>query len=270
LVYYTCYKRTMSNENGTKINQLLNSHPKGTVMLTKWLVEQGYSSDLLQRYKKGKWLESIGRGAMIRFGDNITYEGAVYSLQDQAGSSIHPGGRTALTLLGNAQYLNLSEAQIWLFGGKKEVLPSWFKDHDRFAKMNFRRSSFLPNHLGMTDIDLGTFSLRISGSARAMMECLYLVPKEQEMVECYELMEGLNNLRPDLVQELLGKCRSIKVKRLFLYLAEKAGHRWLEHIDMKKIDLGKGKRSLAQSGIYVPKYRITVPKELENNDASEL
>lgn len=42
----------------------------------------------------------------------------------------------------------------------------------------------------------------------------------------FELMEGLNNLRPNQVQDLLEKCESVKVKRLFLYLAEKAGHEW--------------------------------------------
>jgi hypothetical protein len=27
------------------------------------------------------------------------------------------------------------------------------------------------------------------------MECLYLAPEKQELAECYQLMEGLNNLR---------------------------------------------------------------------------
>jgi len=33
------------------------------------------------------------------------------------------------------------------------------------------------------------------------------------------LLEGLMSLRPDLVQELLESCRSVKAKRLFLYFA---------------------------------------------------
>jgi hypothetical protein len=40
-------------------------------------------------------------------------------------------------------------------------------------------------------------------------------------------MEGLNTLRPDLVQELLEKCSSVKVKRLFMHLAEQFQHPWL-------------------------------------------
>lgn len=97
-----------------------------------------------------------------------------------------------------------------------------------------------------------------------MLECLYLVPEEQNLTECYELMENLNNLRPKLVQELLEQCTSVKVKRLFLYLAEKAKHAWLDYLNIEQIELGSGKRSLARNGTYIHKYKITVPKELEN------
>lgn len=75
-----------------------------------------------------------------------------------------------------------------------------------------------------------------------------------------------NNLRPKSVQELLENCSSIKVKRLFLYLAEKLKHPWLYFVDLFKVDLGSGKRSLVKNGVYVDKYKITVPKEFEKND----
>ena len=53
------------------------------------------------------------------------------------------------------------------------------------------------------------------------------------------------------------------MKRLFLYLAEKAGHQWVSYLDIERIDLGSGKRAIVNGGTYVPKYQITVPKELE-------
>ena len=65
---------------------------------------------------------------------------------------------------------------------------------------------------------------------------------------------------PQKVEALLKQCSSEKVKRLFLYFAEKAEHIWFKYIKTHEIDLGKGKRSLAKNGIYVPKYQITVPK----------
>ena len=52
------------------------------------------------------------------------------------------------------------------------------------------------------------------------------------------------------------------MKRLFLYFAEKAKHNWLEYLDLSRIDLGKGKRSIISNGVFVPKYGITLPKGL--------
>ena len=99
-----------------------------------------------------------------------------------------------------------------------------------------------------------------------MMECIYLARTSPDLVECYDLMEGLNNVRPDHVQTLLEQCQSVKVKRLFLYLAEKAEHSWLRTVDLSQIDLGKGKRSLVKGGVFIDKYQITVPEDLENRD----
>ena len=102
------------------------------------------------------------------------------------------------------------------------------------------------------------------------MECLYLTPQKQDLMECYELMESLNNLNPKQLQLLLEKCKSVKVKRLFMYLSEKAGHEWFRYLDLNKIDLGKGKRSIVKNGVYVSKYKITVPKELEKHDKTRI
>lgn len=95
-----------------------------------------------------------------------------------------------------------------------------------------------------------------------MMECLYLTPKRLDMVECYQVMEGLVNLRPKVVQQLLESCTSVKAKRLFLYMAEKAGHQWLQFVDQTNIHLGAGDRSLVDNGVYVAKHHISIPREL--------
>lgn len=251
-------------EKEQKINYLLNSQPSGAVYLSSWLMENGFSTQLLNRYKKSNWIYSIGTSAWMRMGDTPTYQGALFALQQQANLNIHPGGKTALSLLGKAHYLELSTKQITLFGSSKEKLPAWFSKYDWGLKIKYFGSSFLPPKIGLQTLEQGAFSLLVSNPARALMECLYLTPQKQELVECYEIMEGLNNLRPKQVQELLEKCTSIKVKRLFLYMAEKAKHDWFKYIELEKIDLGKGKRSLLKDGVYISKYRITVPKILEN------
>ena len=254
----------MSTEKSTKINRLLRAQPPGTVMLSSRLAEQGYNLDLQKRYRKSDWLEPIGNGAMIRAGDQVGYEGAIYALQ-QIGLSIHPGGKTALSLQGKAHYLEFAAAKAILFGQAKETLPVWFREHEWQTKVEYHRSSFLPAPLGLIDIELKSFSIKVSSAARAFMECLYLAPTHQDLLECYELMEGMNNLRPAIVQQLLEQCNSVKVKRLFMYMAEKAGHDWLQYLDRQEIDLGKGKRSLVKDGAYNAKYQITVPKELESH-----
>ena len=263
LVCFICYIRTMGKEVGSKINRLLSSHPPGIVLLSSWLVKQGYSHDLQRRYRKSNWLQPIGTGALARTNDKVSYEGAIYALQAQGGLSIHPGGRTALSLLGKAHYLELSASKVMLFGGSGEKLPAWFKKHDWGLKVDYYETSFLTQDIGLTEVEFKNFSIKVSGAARALMECLYLAPHKQELTECFELMEGLNNLQPKQVQTLLEDCQSVKVKRLFLYMAEKANHSWFNYLDITKIDLGKGKRSIVKNGVLVDKYGITVPKELE-------
>jgi hypothetical protein len=64
------------------------------------------------------------------------------------------------------------------------------------------------------------------------------------------------------LQKLLIDCKSVKVKRLFLFFADRHQHAWLKHLDKSAIDLGAGKRMLARGGKLDPHCMITVPKEL--------
>src|SRR5688572_14149807 len=169
----------MSTEKTTKINQLLSDQPQGIVFQSSWLVAQGYTPELQKRYRKSRWLESIGSGAMIRAGDKITYEGAVYALQQQTSLSIHPGGKTALSLLGRAHYLDLTPSKVFLFGGRAERLPAWFRKRDWAVSIDYQATAFLPAEAGLTGVDVAqkSFSIKVSNAARALMECLYMAPE---------------------------------------------------------------------------------------------
>lgn len=252
----------MSLENEKKLNPLIADWPVGAIYATSWLKKSGFSDQLLNRYKKSHWLTSVGPGALKRAGDEVSYQGAVYALQKQLDSSIHVGAKTALALQGKAHYLQLGNVTATLFGGSEAKLPAWFNKANWNVKTEYHSTSFLPPELGLVDLELKTFTVKISSPARAIMECLYLTPKKQELMECYELLEGLTNLRPQQVQALLETCTSVKVKRLFLFLAEKAKHGWFEYLDVSKVDLGAGKRSIVVNGVLNTKYQITVPKEL--------
>ena len=253
----------MSTKNESKLNYLLSSQPAGVVLTSGWLTDQGYSLDLQKRYKRSQWFESVGTGALIRQGDDVDYLGGIYALQTQLGLSVHPAAKTALSRQGKAHYLELATKTVQLFGGSEERLPLWFTKRNWGLSVRCKFTSFLPPDLGLEEIEHKGFKIKVSSPARAVMECLYLAPKSQPILEVFELMEGLNNLRPASVQRLLESCNSVKVKRLFLYLADKADHEWSKHLNREKFDLGSGKRAIVKDGAYDSKYQITVPRELE-------
>jgi len=252
----------MSTDNQTKINLLLQSQPPGVVFLASWLEANGYSRDLQRRYIGSGWLKPIGRGALIRQGQEIDWKGALYAIQNQAKSKIHVGGRSALNLLGLSHYLELAEKKIDLFALRNDTLPSWFLKFDWGVKFNLQKTDFLPCDLGLVVYEEKAYSITISSPARAVLECLYLAPKEFDLLEAYQIMEGLTALHPDDVQSLLSNCNSVKVVRLFLYIANKAGHHWVKRLDISKFKFGRGKRSIVSNGVFIAEYNITVPSDL--------
>ena len=235
--------------------------PPGVVFSSTWLAKNGYSNGLLQRYRKSHWLESIGNGAMIRHGEAATVWGALCALQSQLNMPVHAGGRTALDLLGRSHSLPVGPAPIILFGANRVALPEWFTKYRWTTPFHFHSYSFLPHELGLVPFGIRDFEVMIASPARAMMECLLLARDETSLLECASIMEGLNNLDPVLVQALLEQCTSIKVKRLFLFLASRAGHAWFNRIEVSRIQIGKGKRSLVPGGAYVPEYQLVVPRQ---------
>jgi hypothetical protein len=77
-----------------------------------------------------------------------------------------------------------------------------------------------------------------------------------------QIIEGMTSLRPKVMQELLEACSSIKVKRQFLYLAERDGLSLVKYLDLNRIDLGTGKRAITETGRLTPKYALLLPEEL--------
>jgi hypothetical protein len=112
---------------------------------------------------------------------------------------------------------------------------------------------------GLTQKDLGSYAVTISTPERAIMEVMYSLPRDASFEEVALLMEGLTTLRPRMLQGLLEQCRSVKVKRLFMYLAEDCHHAWVQKLDVSRVGFGKGKRMLVKGGRFNAKYNITVP-----------
>lgn len=260
---------TMGTETKTKINRLINQWTVGTPSATSYLSASGFGRDLLVKYKNSGWLEPFGRGAYIRAGDRVTWLGALYTLQTQFAFPVHAGGKTALELKGYAHYLPAKQNKVFLYGPQGLILPAWFRE-DRFdVKFVVTRTHLFPADSleGFTEFQEKDFSVRISAPERAMLEMLHLAPLKVGFDEARLVMGNLVTLRPEVVQGLLEACRSVKVKRLFLYMAENQEHAWLSNVDLSRVDLGKGKRMIVSHGRYDPKYQITVPVDREGMTA---
>ena len=230
--------------------------------MAQWLVEQGISHELQKRYCKSGWLESIGGGAFKRPADTIQWQGGLYALQHQAKLAVHAGGPTALALLGRSHYLRLGEETVFLFSSQKAHIPKWFQEYPWGHPVQQIKTNVFSAGLGTLAYAEANFEVEISSAERSFLECLYLAPKYISFVECYQILEGLIDLRPKLLQELLESCGSLKVKRLFLYMSEKLQHPWFPFLDKSALNLGSGPRSFVPGGVYIPQYQIMIPKEL--------
>jgi len=142
------------------------------------------------------------------------------------------------------------------------MVPKWLSEYDWGVDILKKYSEY--NDTGISLINENSFEVAVSLPERAFLESLDLTPKYYNLTDLYQIMEMLNGLRPNMLQQLLEENKSIKVKRLFLYMAEKVGHSWFHDLNLNRIDLGKGKRSIVKNGVYDSKYQITLPRDLVN------
>lgn len=281
----------MDMQKTAKLNQLQVLLKEGFLAPTGWLEAQGYSRALLSRYLRSGWLVSPARGVYRRPGPPLKWQHVVASLQSFGGGFWHVGGRTALVHRGLGHYVQMRGAEtIHLYGST--ALPSWvnqlgvpehFVRHGDavFDGLRVVRNaagqwgdgqgeSLAPERLAEAGLQAMTWgawdgALWYASDERAILEVLQDVPAKESVYEADVLMQGLGNLRPARVTDLLRACTRVSVKRLFLALAERHQHAWLKHVDLQGVDLGKGKRMLVRGGKLHPKYLITLPGDLDDH-----
>jgi hypothetical protein len=252
----------MASSTGSKINQLLKVWPSGTVAVLPWLEKQGVYQQLVHEYEKTSWVRRVGQGAYAKGGDKVEWTGGLHAIQKQMGLPIHVGGKTALQMQGYAHFLPMGKGTtVSLFGPPDIKLPTWFRQYRWGAKVRYTTTNLFRGEAdhGLTKKDMGSYVVTVSTPERAIMEVLYGVPGEESYDEAKLLMEGLTTLRRQVVQALLEQCTSVKVKRLFMVVAESFRHAWVKKLDLSKVDFGKGKRMLVRGGRLDSKYNITVP-----------
>jgi hypothetical protein len=254
----------MTTVAGTKINKLLQKLPSGALFFSSWLIENGISYDLQRWYRDSSWLTSIGIGVMIRTGETPTIYDAVSCFNKQMGKQFYFGAMSALELVGYTHYVPMGRPVFVVCHPKEEKMPVWLKSRDWGVDILSVSSEYFDHNTGLTAIMQGAFEILVSSPERAFLECLNLTPKYYNLMDLYYVMEQLTSLRPDVVQTLLENNKSVKVKRLFLYMAEKVGHVWFEDLNTSKISLGSGNRVITPNGVYDDKYQIVIPDELKD------
>ncbi len=255
----------MGLQKDEKLNSLLERLPEGVAAPSRWLADQGYSRQLVRKYVQGNWLQALGRGVYARPHGAVTWEGVVLGMQRLAGLQFHVGGVSALNRQGFAHYLPLGGERSIHFWGRDKV-PAWVRAVSLPESLCFHTARLFADDaasVGINEVSSSVrdWTLRVSGSERAVMEVLSMVDAaDASFTHAAELFAGLTSLRPDVINTLLTACTSIKVKRLFLFLADLHDYPWFNKVEWRQLDLGSGKRVITKGGILDKQFMITVPE----------
>jgi Transcriptional regulator, AbiEi antitoxin, Type IV TA system/Transcriptional regulator, AbiEi antitoxin N-terminal domain len=260
----------MVGQKNEKINQLNQLLPEGLVVDTPWLERHGYRRQWREKYVAQGWLQSVTRGVYRRPSSQadttIPWQRIVISLQRLLEKPLHVGGRSALELHGLAHYLRLSgTSTVHLYAFEK--LPGWTQRIDTDTRLIEHKANrlFDPAASGITQIEWGHWGwkLDLATPERALCELLDEVPDRESFHQADVLMESARTLSPRKVQAMLEVCKSVKVKRLFLWFADRHHHSWFDKLNFSQIDLGRGKRQIIPGGRFDQKYQITVPENVD-------
>lgn len=281
----------MSEQRASKINQLEKQLPEGLVVDSAWLSAHGFATNLRSHYVATGRLEQPARRVYRRPYGKLSWQQVVISLQTLLlRNPLTVGGRTALELQGYAHFLSQTQKEVHLYGPKPP--PTWLSKLPLQVRFHYHNDRKLfrnePVHFGTTSLawDVAKNQISVAGAEasftvepwgqwdwplalstpeRAVLELLDELPDRETFHQVDMLFEGLGGLRPRRLQKLLGDCKSVKVKRLFFFFADRHKHAWLKHLDRNSFDLGKGKRMLVKGGKYDPVHQITVPEDLNGN-----
>ena len=250
----------MNIEKKSKINKLLmNSYPGG-LLFSEGLKKLGYSDQLMKQYRKSGWLTSLSKGVMYRRGDSLSALAALASCQEQTGKQYRIAAHSALELSGFYHFVPMGKPQLMVASNEPRT-PQWAKSDLFDMTFEFFTTSAFSLIQEQT-IKQNNYNIQASIPELAFMECLLLAPNRYSFMDLYYIMEQLTALHPAKVQQLLETTNNMTVKRMFLYMAEKAKYPWFQAIDLDRINLGTSKIQLCKGGVYISKYKITIPREL--------
>jgi hypothetical protein len=251
----------MAAKSKKKLEQCL---PEGQLVNRAWLKAKGFDRPRVDYALRAGKLTAVSHGVYRRPGPPLKWEHVVYSLNEM-GYPVHVGGRSALELQGIAHYLPMDgRHRIDLYSHMK--IPSWTLDFSTSFQFEIYTKRLFDGFLetGLMTMPFGAWDWPVpcSSPERAMIELLADVRGSADFSVADTFFEGLVNLRPDMLRDLLINCKQIKAKRLFLWFTDRHDHAWRHALETEDIDLGRGKRMIVKGGAYDTAYQITVPRQM--------
>ncbi len=122
--------------------------------------------------------------------------------------------------------------------------------------------------MGLETFKKSKFKITISSRERAIMEMMDSLDLSESFETLEQYFEGLTNIRSELTQKLLNMCNSVKVKRIFLYVATRLNLPVARKLEWKKINLGREKRVVVRNGKLDKTFNITVPQFDDQEESS--
>jgi len=248
-----------------KLKELLKT---GYLVNRKTLYSYGLNRPDVDYYVRSGFLNSFAHGVYHRTSDyHLTWQEVVSSLAD-LNYEIHVGGISVVREAGLEHFVNVSDYAKSISLYSAEAIPKWLDDTPLNTSFISTKQSWLnklPDSVYKDQI-FGQWNRKIKYATLelALLEQLVDVNLESDIVTIDRQLEGMVNLSPTRLNDLLMLCPSVKAKRLLGWLLKRHEHTWIKHIKWNAIDLGKGKRSIIKGGRYNNEWQITVPKAMES------
>jgi len=240
----------------------------GYLVNRKILYSYGLTRPDVDYYVRSGFLTSFAHGVYHRKSDyNLTSHEIIASLED-LGYSAHVGGFSVVSEAGLDHFVSVRDIAPSISLYSAESLPKWLNNKSFPLPFTSTKQSWLsklPNSVyRKQSFSQWSREVKYATLELALLEQLVDAKLESDIVAIDRQLEGMANLSPTRLNELLRLCPNIKAKRLCGWLLQRHDHAWIKRIQWDTVDLGKGKRSIIKGGRYNDQWQITVPSKMED------
>ncbi|WP_274973023.1 AbiEi antitoxin N-terminal domain-containing protein [Bacteroides fluxus] len=158
----------MSLEYQSKLNQLLVLGKKNGLFFSDWLRKNGYSDQLIRKYRQSGWLATLDKGVMYRTGDSLSSFAALSCYNEQLNKKVRVAAHSALELFGFNHYVPMGKPLLMVAYHNSNI-PKWMTS-DSFDK-NFKPFSTKMIDVPQTStVQIEGIDVLVSSPEQAFME----------------------------------------------------------------------------------------------------